>query len=40
VYGHEKKDDAGLLVRRGHEGRDERGGRDDRDRGRDRRDRE
>jgi small subunit ribosomal protein S3 len=40
VYGHEKKDDAGLLVRRGHDGRDERGGRDDRDRGRDRRDRE
>ena len=40
VYGHEKKDDAGLLVRRGHEGRD---GRDERgrdDRGRDRRDRE
>jgi small subunit ribosomal protein S3 len=40
VYGNEKKDDAGLLVRRGHEGRDERGGRDDRDRDRGRRDRE
>jgi small subunit ribosomal protein S3 len=45
VYGHEMKDDAGLLVRRGHEGRDGRDerGRDERgrdDRGRDRRDRE
>ena len=28
VYGQAKKDDAGLLVRRGREGRDERDGRD------------
>ncbi|HTO21872.1 MAG TPA: 30S ribosomal protein S3 [Spirochaetia bacterium] len=43
VYGQAKKDDAGLLVRRGREGRDDRDGRDrdgrdrdGRDRGRDR----
>ena len=38
VYGQAKKDDAGLLVRRGREGRDDRDGREGRD-GRDMRDR-